>query len=115
MTAGDPLLPDSSQPRFERKELRERLVVVRVHGELDIGSADALRRELDAAEAQPVDVVRVDASEVGFLDSAALGVILGCAQRMGARGGRLELVCDSPAIRRVLDMTMISRTVHLLP
>jgi anti-sigma B factor antagonist len=115
MMAGDLPRSGPSQPRFEHKELKERLAVVRVHGELDIGSADALRRELDAAEAQPVDVVRVDASDVGFLDSAALGVILGCAQRMSARGGRLELVCDSPAIRRVLDMTMISRTVHLLP
>jgi len=24
-------------------------------------------------------------------------------------------VCGSPSIRRILDMTMISRTVHLLP
>ena len=104
-----------SAPQFEQKHLRERLVIVQVRGELDMGSADALRRALDEAEASEVDVVRVDASEVAFLDSAALGVILGCAQRMNARGGRLELVCESPAIRRVLDMTMISRTVHVLP
>jgi len=57
----------------------------------------------------------LDASDVGFLDSTALGVILSCAQRMTGRGGRLELLCTSPAIRRVLDMTMISRTVHVIP
>jgi hypothetical protein len=34
---------------------------------------------------------------------------------MAERGGRFELVCGSPSIRRILDMTMISRTVHLLP
>jgi len=28
---------------------------------------------------------------------------------------RFELVCTSPSIRRILDMTLISRTVHLLP
>jgi len=43
------------------------------------------------------------------------GVILASAQRMAERGGRFELVCGSPSIRRILDMTMISRTVHLLP
>lgn len=106
---------EGSQPAFEQEQLEERLVVVRVHGELDIGSADALRRALDEAESKSVDVVRLDASDVGFLDSTALGVILSCAQRMTGRGGRLELLCTSPAIRRVLDMTMISRTVHVIP
>ena len=107
--------PAGDQPKFEQEQLEERLVVVRVHGELDIGSADALRRALDEAEAKQVDVVRLDASDVGFLDSTALGVILSCAQRMTGRRGRLELLCTSPAIRRVLDMTMISRTVHVIP
>jgi anti-sigma B factor antagonist len=86
-----------------------------VVGELDIGSADALREVLDEAESAGPEILRVDASEVAFLDSTALGVILASAQRMAARGGRLELVCLSPAMRRILDLTMISRTVHLLP
>jgi len=89
--------------------------VVRVVGELDIGSADALREMLDRAEAAGPEIIRLDASGVAFLDSTALGVILASAQRMAAREGRFELVCVSPAMRRILDLTMISRTVHLLP
>ena len=101
--------------RFTRDTVEETATVVKVDGELDINSADALREALDAAESERCSVLRVDAASVTFLDSTALGVILASAQRMAERGGRLELVCGSPSIRRILDMTMISRTVHLLP
>ncbi len=102
-------------PAFELETIEERIAVVRVVGELDIGSADALRSVLDKAESSGHEILRLDASEVDFLDSTALGVILASAQRMAARHGRLELVCESPAMRRILELTMISRTVHLLP
>jgi anti-anti-sigma factor len=102
-------------PRFEHETVQERTSVVRIQGELDIGSADALREALDRAEASGPDVIRLDAGDVNFLDSTALGVILACAHRLSTHGGRLELVCTSPSMRRVLDMTMISRTVHVIP
>jgi len=105
----------AASARFTRDTVEETATVVKVDGELDINSADALREALDAAEADGCSVLRVDAASVTFLDSTALGVILASAQRMAERGGRFELVCGSPSIRRILDMTMISRTVHLLP
>lgn len=105
----------SMQPTFKVSLVEETAVVVSVDGELDIDSADALRAALDAAEEKDTPVLRLDASGVTFLDSTALGVILASAQRLRGRGARFELVCTSPSIRRILDMTLISRTVHLLP
>jgi anti-anti-sigma factor len=99
---------------FQEQRAEEQVTVLQVEGELDIGSADALRSALDAAEAQ-ADIVRLDATGVQFLDSTALGVMLASAQRLAARGGRLELMNASPAVRRILDMTLIARTVHLIP
>ncbi|MDX6545738.1 MAG: hypothetical protein QOG02_1512 [Gaiellales bacterium] len=100
--------------RFEQHQLEESVTVLEVRGELDIGSADALRSALDAAESMG-DIIRLDATSVQFLDSTALGVMLASAQRLAARGGRLELMNASPAVRRILDMTLIARTVHLIP
>jgi anti-anti-sigma factor len=100
--------------RFEQHQLEESVTVLEVRGELDIGSADALRTALDAAESMG-DIIRLDAAAVQFLDSTALGVMLASAQRLAARGGRLELMNASPAVRRILDMTLIARTVHLIP
>jgi anti-sigma B factor antagonist len=106
--------PDEQTPQFSQERINETVAVLRVRGELDIGSADALRSALERAEAQ-ADVVRVDAAGVQFLDSTALGVLLAAAQRLAARGGRLELMNATPAVRRILDMTLIARTVHLIP
>jgi anti-anti-sigma factor len=109
--AGD--ASDSPHPRFVRRRVDEVVLVLQVDGELDIGSTDALRSALDAAEREG-DVVRIDAGGVSFLDSTALGVLLASAQRLSARGGRLELINVSPAVRRILDMTLIARTVHVI-
>ena len=73
-------------PRFEHQTVREHTAVVRIQGELDIGSADALRDALDRAEATRPDVIRLDAGDVNFLDSTALGVILACAHRLSNHG-----------------------------
>jgi anti-anti-sigma factor len=105
---------DSQFPRFTEERVEETVAVLQVQGELDIGSAEALRQALDEAETH-ADIVRLDAAAVQFLDSTALGVLLASAQRLAARGGRLELLNASPAVRRILDMTLIARTVHLIP
>src|SRR5689334_7606111 len=96
---------NTAGPTFTHSKVDESATIVHVQGELDIDSADALRDALETAE---------ESGET-FLDSTALGVILASAQRMQERGARFELVCTSPSIRRILDMTLISRTVHLLP
>jgi anti-sigma B factor antagonist len=106
---------DDRTPQFEHRSVAESVAVLTVKGELDIGSADALRDALDAAEAASTTVVRIDAADVDFLDSTALGVILASAQRLEARGSRLELMNASAPVRRILDMTLIARTVHLIP
>ena len=108
-------LPSQYRPVFTQEVVSESTTIVTVDGELDISGADALRAALDAAEEERTEVIRLDAQAVSFLDSTALGVVLAAAQQVTARGGRFELVCSSPAIRRVLDMTMISRTVDVLP
>lgn len=100
-------------PHFLRRRVDEAVLVLQVDGELDIGSSDALRAALDAAEREG-DIVRIDAANVRFLDSTALGVLLASAQRLSGRGGRLELINVSPAVRRILDMTLIARTVHVI-
>ena len=81
----------SRDPHFLRRRVDEVVLVLKVDGELDIGSTDALRSALDAAEREGA-IVRIDAAGVSFLDSTALGVLLASAQRLSARGGRRELI-----------------------
>jgi anti-anti-sigma factor len=104
---------DNRDPHFVRRRVDEVVLVLQVDGELDIKSTDSLRSALDEAEREG-DIVRIDAAGVSFVDSTALGVLLASAQRLSARGGRLELINVSPPVRRILDMTLIARTVHVI-
>lgn len=57
---------DSRFPRFREERVEETVAVLQVRGELDIGSAEALRHALDDAEAHAA-IVRLDAAGVNFL------------------------------------------------
>jgi anti-sigma B factor antagonist len=79
--------------------------VVAVRGEIDVATAPELRnRLLEAAQAGHNTVV-VDLSEVSFLDSTALGVLVGSLKRLRAAGGDLPLVVTGRSVTKVLEIT----------
>jgi anti-sigma B factor antagonist len=79
--------------------------VVAPSGEIDAFTAPQLgRRLLALADAGKTDLV-VDLSAVTFLDSTAIGVLLNALRQLGARHGRLVLVCPSDRVRRPFQVT----------
>lgn len=67
-----------------------RVAVVSPRGELDLAGVDAMRRALlHACEAERL--VLVDLAAVTFMDSAALGVIVGAVKRAQRRGAALQV------------------------
>jgi anti-anti-sigma factor len=81
-----------------------RVAVVAPRGELDLAGVERLRRALlEACEAQTLVVV--DLADVTFMDSAALGVIVGGAKRLHRRGAALQVVNASGEPLRAIEMT----------
>ena len=79
--------------------------VMVVHGEIDVATAPQLRERLQAmAEGNPKLVV-ADLSNVTFVDSTALGVLVGGAKRFRRGGGDLRLVVTEPHIAKVFTIT----------
>lgn len=88
----------SADPRF---------AVVAVSGELDLGTAESLWPHLELALASdPVDVVVLDATELDFMDSSGLRVLLSAARlaRSERRTAALRIVAPHPVVQRVLDL-----------
>lgn len=87
-------------------EDRNGVPVVVANGEVDVSSAPQLRAELMAI---PEDTPRaiVDLTEVTFLDSTGLGVLIAAMKRLrdSATGGHLELVVTRPHLHKVLEVT----------
>ena len=75
--------------------------VVAVSGELDMSNADRLQATVDAiVEGAPTRLI-FDLSDLRFMDSAGIAVLL----RAAARVESIELRDPSPAVRRVVELT----------
>jgi anti-anti-sigma factor len=74
-------------------------VVLAPHGELDLRVAPELRDRISTVIEDGADTVVIDLSAVTFIDSMALGVLVGAARRLEPRGGRLRLVVPAPELR----------------
>jgi anti-anti-sigma factor len=88
-------------------------VVLAVSGEIDIATAPTVERELRQAEASH-DFVVIDLSEVSFMDSTGLHLIVAANRRLSERGGRLFVVEGSPQIRRLFEVTRLAEQVELV-
>jgi anti-anti-sigma factor len=71
--------------------LDESAGVLAVEGEVDEPAATALRDTLAEATDQYAQGLTVDLSEVLYLPSAAIGVLVVAQQKVRAAGGQLEL------------------------
>jgi anti-sigma B factor antagonist len=89
---------------IQHRELDERTCVVSVEGELDLSTAPQLKWVLvDAFEAGRSWLI-VDLSHTSFIDSTALGVLVGINRSL-APDGRLTVVCAKNALLRVFELS----------
>jgi anti-sigma B factor antagonist len=83
-------------------------VIVRLAGELDLYNAPAVRNALGKAAANGAKRVIVDLSEVEFIDSTALGVLIEARTNLRDRQG---FVLAGPGLetRRALEISGLDR------
>jgi len=87
-------------------QLKHKILVVSLNGELDISSSDELRYKIDRAlDEKPVKHLVLDLSRVSFIDSSGLGVILGRYKRVDRNGGKIVIVGLQPQVRRVMQLS----------
>jgi anti-sigma B factor antagonist len=82
--------------------------VIAVDGELDMTAAPDLRAAIGAAIDAGATALVVDLSEVTFIDSTGIGVLLAARHRLQRSGGSLDLVCTEPNVLRVLEIVGVS-------
>ena len=81
---------------------------VQVAGEVDVSNASKLRDASDELIAEGVPSVDVDLSQVSYIDSTGIGVLVGAVHR--AHDAGLSLTASNPQrnVARVLDMLGVS-------
>lgn len=89
--------------------------LVAVCGEIDLFTTPELKAALTGAiEAGRTNIV-VDLTETTFLDSTALGALIGTVKQLRAREGRLTLVNTDPHIAKTFDLTGLDQIFTICP
>jgi anti-sigma B factor antagonist len=78
---------------------------VALRGEVDAATAHKLADTLDALVDDGAKLVVLDASDVEFLDSSGLRVIVNTGVKLSNAGGRLLIEGMSGAVQRVLEVS----------
>ncbi len=88
--------------------------VVAVRGEIDLFTAPELKQVLaESIEGGRTRIV-VDLSETTFLDSTALGVLIGAVKRLRSREGALAIVNTDDNIAKTFEITGLDQIFTIL-
>ncbi len=83
--------------------------IVVATGELDLHSSPPFKETLAGAIESGASRVVVDLAGVTFIDSSALGALIGGARRAAIGGTELMIVCPPGPVARVIDLTGLHR------
>jgi anti-anti-sigma factor len=96
-----------SSPEVALAEHGTDVIVVRPVGDFDLDSNHLLHAAFTDSVTPQRSKVVVDLSGTTFLDSTALGTIIGSARRATASGGWLRFVAPSRYVEKVLKVTAL--------
>jgi anti-sigma B factor antagonist len=88
--------------------------VVAVRGEIDLFTAPELKQKLTDAIESGKNRIVVDLSDTTFLDSTALGVLIGAVKRLRSREGALVIVNVDQNIAKTFEITGLDQIFTIL-
>ena len=83
--------------------------LIRAEGELDAYTSDDLRGALADVGLESAGKVLVDLSRVSYIDSTALGVLVGAYKQLNEVGGRMGVCGGPPHVRKVFQISGIEQ------
>ena len=95
--------------KMDTRTLEKELPVIQLEGEVDVYTAPQLKQQMISMLEGGARELVVDLAKVDYLDSTALGVLIGGLKRMRERDGNMVLICPSPRIRRVFEITGLDK------
>jgi len=87
--------------------------ILGVSGEVDMATAPRLRQRVIAITASGVTHLVLDLEECDFLDSTALGVIVGALKRLRTNEGHLRVVCTQTGLLKLFDLTGLNNVLDI--
>jgi anti-sigma B factor antagonist len=107
-----------AEPRFRIHEREvDRATIIEVAGEIHVSTAPEFSELLNAAVEGGRTSLVLDLTDVMFIDSTGLSVLLNALRQVTRAGGRMALVCSNPTVLRLFEITRLDTTfaIHAEP
>ena len=90
---------------------KEGIITIAVSGELDTDTTLTFRSEVEPVTLRKGVNVELDFSELEYISSKALRVLISLQQQVKAGGGSFGVANVQPAVKEVFDMTGLSASL----
>jgi anti-sigma B factor antagonist len=98
-----------------RQRLDDSRGLVVLKGEVDIYTAPRFKEDLLALIDEGATDILVDLTQVEFIDSTALGVLIGGVKRLHPLQGHLLVIADSRPVLKILSITGLDKVFSVFP
>ena len=89
--------------------------IIPLEGEIDLHESPNVRESLRPSIEKKIPRVYVDMSEVSYIDSSGLAVLIDAMQRIANYGGKFGLIAIRPAVRTVLEIARLDQVFRVYP
>ncbi len=93
-------------------ETIDKSLIIHLFGELDHHYAQEIRDKIDAKIwSSDVDTLILELSNVAFMDSSGIGVLMGRYKLMQAQGGRIVIAGISKSIEKLWEVSGLGKII----
>ncbi len=96
---------------YEEPDERTRIIIA--SGEIHVSTAGVFSEALNDAVTDGRTAIVLDLTDIGFIDSTGLSVLLNGLRRVTRAKGRMALVCVSPTVLRLFTITKLDTTFDI--
>ena len=87
-------------------------LVVKISGDMDHNNAAIVRHKIDKEiKSRPVKNIVFDLSELDFMDSSGIGLILGRYKLIKGFNGKIYIARPKPSIQRIINISGLHKII----
>ncbi len=96
------------------QEIHHKKAILRLEGNFTYTQRKTFQEVLKTICTDQVDEVVIDLSQVAFLDSAALGLLMISHRQLGAERRKLSLAHPQPTVRQIIELANLHKTISIV-
>ena len=89
--------------------------IMKLKGRLDLASGAGLKDEVKALMDKEMNLIHLNLSEVDFINSSGLGVLVSIMKEVRVQKGRLTLSDLASYVQEIFEITQLSHIFEIFP